>query len=119
LGNFLPFFIHPTIDGIARNSLSKGNVFLKNKPRHGLFLTKVDFKPDMGYVILCGVITPFSPPSGPAQRLLQGSPAKSKFLAVQAGRRLHGSLPTLEGAISDTSQGSLPVDGQSLSGGLV
>jgi len=33
--------------------------------------------------------------------------------------RLHGSLPTLEGAISDTSQGSLPVDSPSLSGGLV
>jgi hypothetical protein len=28
------------------------------------------------------VITPFSPPSGPAQRLFQEPPAKSKFLAV-------------------------------------
>ena len=26
--------------------------------------------------------TPFSPPSGPPQRLFQGPPAKSKFLAV-------------------------------------
>ncbi len=27
--------------------------------------------------------TPFSPPSGPAQRLFQGPPAESKFLAVE------------------------------------
>ena len=26
--------------------------------------------------------TPFSPPSGPAQRLAQGPPSKSKFLAI-------------------------------------
>ena len=29
-----------------------------------------------------GASTPFSPPSGPAQRLLQGPPSKSKFLAA-------------------------------------
>ena len=29
-----------------------------------------------------GSVTPFSPPSGPAQRLFQGPPAESKFLAV-------------------------------------
>ncbi len=29
-----------------------------------------------------GTPTPFSPPSGPAQRLFQEPPAKSKFLAV-------------------------------------
>jgi hypothetical protein len=33
--------------------------------------------------------------------------------------RLYGTLPTLEGAISDANQGSLPVDGQSFPGGLV
>ncbi len=29
-------------------------------------------------------INPFSPPSDPAQRLLQGPPAKSKFLAIMS-----------------------------------
>jgi hypothetical protein len=34
------------------------------------------------HAVLPGTSTPFSPPSGPAQRLFQGPPAESKFLAV-------------------------------------
>ena len=36
------------------------------------------------------VTTPFSPPSGPPQRLFQGPPAKSKFLATKRLRNGQG-----------------------------
>jgi hypothetical protein len=36
--------------------------------------------------VLPGTKTPFSPPSGPPQRLFQGPPAKSKFLAARRFR---------------------------------
>jgi len=36
----------------------------------------------MGCLLILCLTTPISPPSGPAPRLLQGSPSKSKFLAA-------------------------------------
>ena len=48
---------------------------------------------DMPELISLSEPTPFSPPSGPAQRLLHGPPVRSKFLAALQARDWSSRTP--------------------------